>query len=120
MSIPLDIFALPYDLVVGLVRFQPFYSRGYNGFDYLIQFTKLVSDILLLIFVDRLHVHVRLYFQDSIIHNISMFYFQPVTTTVVGFVLLVINSLVALILVVLLVLKLGMRVLLAVEELKYY
>jgi hypothetical protein len=53
----LDIM-IAYGLVPVLFRYQPYYSRGYNRVNYLLQGTKLVSNVLLLVFVDTLHVEV--------------------------------------------------------------
>jgi hypothetical protein len=52
-----------WDLVSGLFYYQPYYSRGYNRVNYLLAGTKLVTNVLLLVFVDKLHVHVCLYLE---------------------------------------------------------
>jgi len=71
-----------------LFKFQPYYSRGYNRVSYLLEGTKLISHVLLFLFVDTFHIN-------------------PIATTASGFVLLAINSAVALLLIVLIVLQLG-------------
>ena len=96
---------LPYELAAGIFLFQPYYSPGYNRVSYFIVFIQLVSHILLLVFVDGLHIHVCLYLDMNVqMVNVS---FQPVATTVIGFVLLVINSFVGLLLIVLIIFKMG-------------
>jgi hypothetical protein len=47
------------------------------------------------------------HFEHECVYPVIKFYFQPVTTTIVGFILLVINSLVGLMLAVLVVLRMG-------------
>jgi len=78
------------DIVVciALMKWHPYYSLGYNRVNYMLDFTKAFSHILMIPFVESLHVN-------------------QIATAVLGIIILVLNSLVALILVGLTVLKLG-------------
>jgi hypothetical protein len=48
----------PYYFLPGIFRYQPYYSRGYNRVNYLIQGNRLASSVVLLVFVDTLHINV--------------------------------------------------------------
>jgi len=77
---------------VSLFYWHPYYSKGYNLVNYLLQMMKVISHALLILFVPS-------------------FNFNVIGTTIIGIVLLVLHSIIALVLVALTILKMGWGVL---------
>jgi hypothetical protein len=48
----------PLKSVLGLVKWKPYYSRGYNRVNYMLDFTKAFSHILMILFVESSHISV--------------------------------------------------------------
>ena len=101
MNVPPDLF-----------YWHPYYSKGYNLVNYLLQTMKVISNVLLILFVPSLNFNVS----STEAHNLASIHNIPkvIGTTIIGIVLLVLNSIVALVLVALTVLKMGMNLCLSI------
>jgi hypothetical protein len=46
--------------MLALIKWHPYYSPGYNRVNYMIDFTKAISHILMITFVESFHINVSI------------------------------------------------------------